>query len=361
MGGGRILADDAPGPLLAGRRAARGRGADGDAAAPGRAHQRADREGRPWMTASPARSRLLPGYAAQHVLLSMTALALGVAISLPLAILASRRPRLRWAALAVASLVQTIPGLALLALFYPLLLALSALTTRAVRLRRAGARLPAVAAGADDLFDAADPAQRRHRPHRRRPRLCGGGRRRRHDAPPAPVPRRTALGRAGDHGRHPHRGGMDHRHRDAEHRRRPDQPRQFHLLRSADRELDLRADRLHRRGDPGAVRRPGARPDRNRRGPPRRPAHRHRLCRAAARHRRGRGVAAARAGRRLRARREELLRAIYPRGIDGRAHRSRAATPSRARKGSAPPSSFARSPATRSTPMSIIPGRCGPT
>ncbi len=74
---------------------------------------------------------LLPGYAAQHVVLSMTALALGVAISLPVAILAARRPRLRWGALAVASLVQTIPGLALLALFYPLLLAVSALTTRA--------------------------------------------------------------------------------------------------------------------------------------------------------------------------------------------------------------------------------------
>jgi len=74
---------------------------------------------------------LLPGYAAQHVVLSMSALALGVAISLPLAVVASRRPRLRFAALAVASLVQTIPGLALLALFYPLLLALSALTTRA--------------------------------------------------------------------------------------------------------------------------------------------------------------------------------------------------------------------------------------
>src|SRR5271168_853312 len=74
---------------------------------------------------------LLPGYLAQHVLLSMTALALGVAISLPLAVVASRRPRLRFVALAIASLVQTIPGLALLALFYPLLLALSALTTRA--------------------------------------------------------------------------------------------------------------------------------------------------------------------------------------------------------------------------------------
>src|SRR3984957_8238982 len=73
---------------------------------------------------------LLPDYAAQHMLLSMAALALGIAISLPVAILAARRPRLRFAALAAASLAQTIPGLALLALFYPLLLALSALTTR---------------------------------------------------------------------------------------------------------------------------------------------------------------------------------------------------------------------------------------
>jgi osmoprotectant transport system permease protein len=73
---------------------------------------------------------LLPGYAAQHVLLSAVALGLGVVISLPLAIVAARRPRLRAVVLAVASLVQTIPGLALLALFYPLLLALSALTGR---------------------------------------------------------------------------------------------------------------------------------------------------------------------------------------------------------------------------------------
>jgi osmoprotectant transport system substrate-binding protein/osmoprotectant transport system permease protein len=71
----------------------------------------------------------LVDYASQHVLLSAAALALGVAISLPLAVLASRRPRLRFVVLAVASLVQTIPGLALLALFYPLLLGLSALTT----------------------------------------------------------------------------------------------------------------------------------------------------------------------------------------------------------------------------------------
>ena len=73
---------------------------------------------------------VLGDYTSQHVLVSAAALALGVAISLPLAVLASRRPHLRGVVLAIASLVQTIPGLALLALFYPLLLGLSALTVK---------------------------------------------------------------------------------------------------------------------------------------------------------------------------------------------------------------------------------------
>lgn len=72
----------------------------------------------------------LPDYLGSHVLVSVTALALGLAISLPLAIAATRRPYLRNLILGFASIVQTIPGLALLALFYPLLLALSALTER---------------------------------------------------------------------------------------------------------------------------------------------------------------------------------------------------------------------------------------
>ena len=71
---------------------------------------------------------LLPDYLARHVLLCAVALALGVLIGLPLAVLATRHRGLRTTALAAASLVQTIPGLALLALFYPLLLGLSALT-----------------------------------------------------------------------------------------------------------------------------------------------------------------------------------------------------------------------------------------
>jgi osmoprotectant transport system substrate-binding protein/osmoprotectant transport system permease protein len=78
--------------------------------------------------------RVLPDYLGQHVVLSASALALGIALSLPLAVLAARRPSLRWPILAAAGLIQTIPGLALLALFYPLLLALSALSLKVLGL-----------------------------------------------------------------------------------------------------------------------------------------------------------------------------------------------------------------------------------
>jgi osmoprotectant transport system permease protein len=72
----------------------------------------------------------LPDYLGAHVLVSLTALAIGLAISLPLAIWSVRRPRLRSVLLAIASIVQTVPGLALLALFYPLLLGAASLTAR---------------------------------------------------------------------------------------------------------------------------------------------------------------------------------------------------------------------------------------
>ena len=72
--------------------------------------------------------RLLPDYLGQHVILSVSALLLGVAVSLPLGIAAARSRRFGTPLLAAVSVIQTIPGLALLALFYPLLLALSALT-----------------------------------------------------------------------------------------------------------------------------------------------------------------------------------------------------------------------------------------
>ncbi len=70
----------------------------------------------------------LPDYLGNHVRVSVTALALGLLVSLPLAILSRHRPVLRGALLGLASIVQTVPGLALLALFYPLLLALAALS-----------------------------------------------------------------------------------------------------------------------------------------------------------------------------------------------------------------------------------------
>jgi osmoprotectant transport system substrate-binding protein/osmoprotectant transport system permease protein len=83
--------------------------------------------------------RLLPDYLARHVLLSASALALGIMLGLPLGLWLVRNPRLRWSALAAASFVQTIPGLALLALFYPLLLGLSAFTDSLL-----GFRIPAL-------------------------------------------------------------------------------------------------------------------------------------------------------------------------------------------------------------------------
>ncbi len=70
---------------------------------------------------------LLPGYLSQHVVLSAAAMVLGMLVSLALVIAAVRSERVRWPILAFASLIQTVPSLALLALFYPLLLAVSKL------------------------------------------------------------------------------------------------------------------------------------------------------------------------------------------------------------------------------------------
>ncbi|MGE3711330.1 MAG: ABC transporter permease subunit, partial [Hyphomicrobiaceae bacterium] len=69
----------------------------------------------------------LPDYLGNHVLVSFTALVIGLAASLPLALLSLRRPILRNLLLTATSIVQTIPGLALLALFYPLLLGVAAI------------------------------------------------------------------------------------------------------------------------------------------------------------------------------------------------------------------------------------------
>lgn len=83
--------------------------------------------------------RALPERLSAHVALCACALLLAAAASLPLALLAVGRPRLRWALVSTAGLIQTVPGLALLALFYPLLLLVSSVTQRTF-----GLRLPAL-------------------------------------------------------------------------------------------------------------------------------------------------------------------------------------------------------------------------
>ncbi len=72
---------------------------------------------------------LLPGLGdklAAHVVLSASAIGLAMLIALPLAVWAGRSQMVARLALSLASLVQTIPALALLALFFPLLLSLRA-------------------------------------------------------------------------------------------------------------------------------------------------------------------------------------------------------------------------------------------
>ncbi len=72
---------------------------------------------------------ILPGLGdklAAHVVLSASAIGLAMVIALPMAVWAGRSAIVSRLALSLASLVQTIPALALLALFFPLLLSLRA-------------------------------------------------------------------------------------------------------------------------------------------------------------------------------------------------------------------------------------------
>ena len=75
---------------------------------------------------------------AAHVVLAACAIALGILVALPLAVWASRNAAIARLSLGFASLVQTVPALALLALFFPILLSL-----RAVSAKASHARLPA--------------------------------------------------------------------------------------------------------------------------------------------------------------------------------------------------------------------------
>ncbi|MBI2894365.1 MAG: ABC transporter permease subunit [Deltaproteobacteria bacterium] len=66
---------------------------------------------------------LLPGYLTAHLQLALVALLVGIAVSVPLGVLAARVRWLEQPVLGVASVIQTIPSLALLAAMVPLLAA----------------------------------------------------------------------------------------------------------------------------------------------------------------------------------------------------------------------------------------------
>ncbi|MBD3258289.1 ABC transporter permease subunit, partial [candidate division GN15 bacterium] len=63
----------------------------------------------------------LPDYLSSHLLIAITALAIGIAVCLPTAVFVTRVKSLQWPTLAFASVMQTVPGIALLALMVPLL------------------------------------------------------------------------------------------------------------------------------------------------------------------------------------------------------------------------------------------------
>ncbi|MEQ9315803.1 MAG: ABC transporter permease/substrate-binding protein [Henriciella sp.] len=64
---------------------------------------------------------VFPGHYAGHLRLALGALMTGLLVSLPVGVLAARRDMLAGPALATASVIQTIPGIALLALMVPLM------------------------------------------------------------------------------------------------------------------------------------------------------------------------------------------------------------------------------------------------
>ncbi|MBW2420706.1 MAG: ABC transporter permease/substrate-binding protein [Deltaproteobacteria bacterium] len=90
---------------------------------------------------------LLPGYLTAHLQLTLVALSIGFLASVPLGIAVVRWRRLEPVVLGVASVVQTIPSLALLAIMVPALAFLSAIALRVlgIELRSIG-YLPAVIA-----------------------------------------------------------------------------------------------------------------------------------------------------------------------------------------------------------------------
>jgi len=84
---------------------------------------------------------LLPGYLAAHLELTLVALGVGTALSVPAGILITRRRAFEAPLLGLASVIQTIPSLALLAMMVPALALASAWLEP-----RLGISLPAIGA-----------------------------------------------------------------------------------------------------------------------------------------------------------------------------------------------------------------------
>ena len=72
---------------------------------------------------------LLPGYGTAHLQLSLVALVLGVSFSVPVGVWVSRNARFEPGVLGLASVLQTIPSLALLALMVPVLAGMGVLVS----------------------------------------------------------------------------------------------------------------------------------------------------------------------------------------------------------------------------------------
>jgi osmoprotectant transport system permease protein len=92
-----------------------------------------------------AQLALLPGYLTSHLQLTLVALLLGTAVSVPAGIWVTRSERWEHVIIGAASVIQTIPSLALLAIMVPAIAMLSVATTWAfgVELRSIG-YLPAI-------------------------------------------------------------------------------------------------------------------------------------------------------------------------------------------------------------------------
>src|SRR5690606_4289162 len=69
--------------------------------------------------AAPTLAKRLWRYGVQHLFLVATALAAGIVVAIPLGILAAKRKQWEHVILSTAEVIQTIPGLALLALLMP--------------------------------------------------------------------------------------------------------------------------------------------------------------------------------------------------------------------------------------------------